>query len=475
MPRLASPLTTKICAAAMVPAGGKIRKLSDSTRGLTLEILPNGKKTWTFVFLFAGKQQRSTLGTFPAMPIADARIAADLARAEVSNGKHPNQVKSHNAKEKIALEARGILTFREVFDSWYARWKVGITARHAMYNERRVHADVLPEIGHLPMTTLTSRDVLLVVKRLQAREVHDLAKRMLNVVQQVCDYAVIEGVISTNPCAAIKPAKYIKRPAVKHLARIDAIELPTFVRKIESYDSECAGRSLTGLALSLMLLTFVRTTELIEGRWCEIDWHQKLWRIPASRMKMKREHLVPLSSQALKLLRQLKDMTGEGAFMFPGMNRQGSTMSKNTLLFALYRLGYHGRMTGHGFRGLASTTLNENGWNPEWVEMQLAHAKGAIEGAYNNASYLTYRRQMMQWWSDFIDIQRTGSPVPVIDSKHSEFPFAAQSVRNISGQAMRKQTSTFSPTFEIGHVVVKQFSDASNALKMNSDPMGGSK
>ena len=236
----------------------------------------------------------------------------------------------------------------------------------------------------------------------EGRGARDVAKRSHETTGQIFRYAIAHGIATRNPAADFKPSDILAEASSENFARVDAKELPNLLLKMESYD----GDALTRLAMRLMAYTFVRTSELIESQWPEFDLDHARWDIPAARMKMDTPHIVPLSRQAVEVLRALKLLTGRGRFVFPGANDKNKPMSNNTILFALYRLGYKGRMTGHGFRGLASTILHENNFADAHVELQLAHQKrNKVAAAYNHAKYLIQRGAMLQWWADYLDAQ----------------------------------------------------------------------
>jgi integrase len=225
--------------------------------------------------------------------------------------------------------------------------------------------------------------------------------------QQIFRYAMAFGLAEQNPAAAFRPSDILKQRVTTNFARVEASQVPALLKKIDLYD----GSHFVRLALQVMALVFVRTGELMPAQWSEFDRTDKLWSIPAKRMKMRRPHLVPLSRQALVVLEELWDRRKNDIWVFPG-ERSCPYMNKNSMLGALNRMGYKGEMTGHGFRGLASTILNEMGYERAHIEMQLAHApKNEVEGAYNKALYLPHRRIMMQGWADFLDEARISSKV----------------------------------------------------------------
>jgi integrase len=220
----------------------------------------------------------------------------------------------------------------------------------------------------------------------------------LQVCGQIFMYAIATGRAERNPVPDLRGA--LKTPVRKHRAYLNAADLPVYLQKLAAYD----GGLQTQLALKLLLLTFVRTVELRGAQWKEIDFDKAEWRIPAERMKMREQHIVPLSRQAVTVLRELQGFTGDWSFLFPNRTKPDTFISENTMLYALYRMGYHSRATGHGFRSTASTILNENGFMPDVIERQLAHGeRNKVRAAYNHAQYLPERRKMMQWWADYLD------------------------------------------------------------------------
>jgi integrase len=243
---------------------------------------------------------------------------------------------------------------------------------------------------------------------IQERGARDIAKRALETVGQVFRYGIAHGYSKRNPAAEIRPSDILKSTRKVNYARVDARELPALLRNIEVYQ----GTHVTRLAMKLMALTFVRTSELIGAKWAEFDLEAGRWNIPAERMKMRTPHIVPLPRQAVEVLGTLGTLTGASEWLFPGDRNASKPMSNNTILKALERMGYKGRMTGHGFRGLASTILHEQGYNHDHIELQLAHApRNAVSAAYNHALYLEPRAKMMQEWADFLEQTQRGGKV----------------------------------------------------------------
>lgn len=246
------------------------------------------------------------------------------------------------------------------------------------------------------------------VREVETRGALDIAKRVLTMCGQVMRYAVAHGLAERNPTADIKPSDVLKPANKTNYARLSEKELPELLRKVNEYD----GQLLTRFALQLMVLTFVRTSELIGARWDEFEVNKKEWRIPAQRMKMRNPHIVPLSSQAIAVLEGIQKLDADDILLFPSERRNGKSMSNNTILYALYRMGYHNRMTGHGFRGLASTILHEQGYKHDHIELQLAHTqRDPVSAAYNHALYLEPRARMMQDWADYLDELVAGAKV----------------------------------------------------------------
>jgi integrase len=319
--------------------------------------------------------------------------ASDLLKQRIDPSLYRQEQKQ---LEALATEN----SFESVARLWWNHWRSGRTARHADYVIRRLEADVFPMIGNKPINSLTAPTLLMVIKKIESRGALDIAKRALSTCSQIFRYAVGHGLAERNPAADIKPSDVLKPTQKTNYARLDQKELPELLRRIEAYD----GQPLTKLALQLMALTFVRTGELIGARWDEIELDAKLWRIPAERMKMRSPHIVPLSTQAIAVLEKISDLSSYSLLLFPSERDPNKPMSNNTLLFALYRMGYHSRMTGHGFRGIASTILHEQGYPHEHIELQLAHSpRDEISASYNHALYLEPRRQMMQDWADYLE------------------------------------------------------------------------
>jgi integrase len=386
--------------------GNKPQRLWDSA-GLYLEVSPTGGKLWRFKYRFGGKEKLLALGKWNAVSLADARDKRDAAKRLLAQNIDPGE---RRKAEKREAEGRAANSFEFVAREWYEKRKGTWTPHHAKDVLRRLERNLFPDLGSRPIAEMKPSEVLAVVRKMDDRGAHDLAHRMLQVASQVFRYGRVTERCEHNPAAdlheALTPAKPRKQPAVK------PEELSALLRDIDRYDQ--IGDLQTKLALKLLAMTFVRTGELIGAEWTEfhLDKGEPIWIVPSERMKMRTEHVVPLSRQAVKLLGGLRQLSGDSRYAMPGRDR-AKPISNNTLLSALYRLGYHGRMTGHGFRAVASTVLNESGrFRPDVIERQLAHCeRNDVRGAYNRAEYLDERRQMMQWYADTLDLLAAGKQI----------------------------------------------------------------
>lgn len=366
-------------------------------RGLYLMVTPAGGKLWRWKYRHGGVEKLMTFGSYPDVPLASARERHAAARKLLADGTDPMAARK---AERLAGSLADARSFRSVAALWLDHWKIDKSERHVGTTKRRLDRNVFPHLGARPIAEIEAPELVVMAKTIEARGVGDLARRTLETTGQIFRYAIAHGYCSRNPAADIKPRDVLKPVVTVNLARIESRELPGLLKAIEVY----RGKVVTRLAMKLMALVFLRTGELIGGRWAEIDWDAKRWNIPAERMKMGTAHIVPLSSQTIEVLELLRAVTGGGELMFPGDIDIRKTMSKNTILEALDRMGYGGVMTGHGFRGLASTLLHEQGWQHEHIELQLAHApRNNVSAAYNHALYLKPRAKMMQGWADYLE------------------------------------------------------------------------
>ena len=375
--------------------------------GLYLWVKPTGGKLWRWSYRFEGKEKLMSLGKYPDVSLAQARERHTEARKLLATGVDPMALrKAEKTAEKVAVEN----SFQSVTAQWLEHWQEGKSPRHVDSVRRRMAADILPCLGARSIAKIEAPELVAMANAIQDRGARDIAKRALETVGQVFRYGIAHGYAKRNPATEIRPSDILKSIPKTNYARIDAKELPTLLRRIEVYQ----GKQVTRLAMKLMATTFVRTTELIEAKWAEFDLENARWDIPAERMKMRTPHIVPLATQALEVLEMLRDLAGDSEWLFPGDFDTAQPMSNNTILAALKRMGYKGRMTGHGFRGLESTILHEQGYAHDHIELQLAHApRNAVSAAYNHALYLEPRARMMQDWADFLErAQRGGKVLP---------------------------------------------------------------
>jgi len=379
--------------------------------GLYILVKPDGKRYWRLAYRFAGKQKTLALGTYPLIGLGDAREARDAAKKDILQGRDPGDIRK---AEKLALATAEETSFESVAREWHGLKKESLTARYAGQVLDRLQDNVFPEIGHLQIHKIEPPQLLQMLRKIEARGALEMAKRVKEHCGQIFRYAIVTGRATRDPSTdlrgALKPS-----PPVKHHAAVPLDMLPGLLRAVDAYD----GEAVTKLALKLAALTLLRTTELRAGQWREIEdleGDAPLWRVPDERMKMKGRHghLVPLSRQAVAAFLELRKLTGHAAHLFPAATREGY-MSNNTMLFALYRMGYHSRTTTHGFRSIASTILNEAGFKDDAIERQLAHEeKNKVRRAYNAAEYMAERREMLQWYADYLDALKESGPGKII-------------------------------------------------------------
>ncbi|WP_288443236.1 integrase arm-type DNA-binding domain-containing protein [uncultured Pantoea sp.] len=371
-------------------------KLSDGG-GLYLLVHPGGSRYWRLKYRFSGKEKLLSLGVYPEVPLADARAKRDEAKRLLAAGQDPGEVKQ---AEKQAQRVAVTNSFEELAQEWHAHKREGWSKGYADDILEYLRKDVFPWIGRRAITDIKTTDMLSVLRKMEQRGVLDKLKKTRQACRQIFTYAVITGRAEQNPVTDLAGA--LKAPKQKHFPHLTADQLGDFLRALSGY----TGSRVTQYATRLLMLTGTRTVELRAAEWAEFDPDKALWQIPAARMKMRRPHIVPLSSQALALLEELKQLTGRGRFVFPGRNDAGKTMSEASINQVIKRIGYHGKATGHGFRHTMSTILHERGYNTAWIETQLAHAdKNTIRGVYNHAQYLEGRRAMLQWYADFLESQ----------------------------------------------------------------------
>jgi integrase len=378
-------------------------RLADG-QGLYLEVMPNGSKYWRCKYRFGGKEKRLALGVYPIVGLKDARTKRDDARRQIANGVDPGF-----AKRAAKTTQAGADSFEAIAREWLEQTSAKRVQSTNDTIKARVKDDLLPWIGKRPIKDITAPELLAVLRRVEARGSLIVAKRLRQVAGQVFRYAVATGRAERDPSGDLRGA--LKSPgAEKHFAALTTpAEVGMLMRAIDGYQ----GQFITRCALLLSPLLFVRPGELRAAEWPEFDLDAAQWRIPAAKMKMRQAHIVPLSSQAVAILRELYSLTGEGItakpdaprYLFPGARTRTRPMSNNTVNAALRRIGYTGeQMTAHGFRATARTLLAELGWKPDAIERQLAHkASGPLGAAYDRAQFLDERRKMMQAWADYLD------------------------------------------------------------------------
>jgi integrase len=353
-------------------------------------------------YRIAGKEKLISLGTYPDVSLKDARKRRDEARSLIADKKDPSAERKSENRAKAMRDANSFLA---VAMEWYEKQAKAWNPRHASDVRRRLERNLFPDLGELPIAEITAPQLLAAARKVESRGAHDLAHRM------VFRYAVATGRCERDPSGDLRGA--LTPHKARNQAAIAPEELPALLKAIDGYSA--IGDLQTALALRLLCLTFVRTSELIGAEWSEfrdLDGDAPMWEVPAMRMKAGAVHIVPLARQSVAILEQLQKLCAGSRFVLPGRNAD-KPISSNTLLFALYRLGYKGKMTGHGFRAVASSALNEAGYRPDVIERQLAHKEpNKVRAAYNRTEYLSERRAMMQQWADMVDA-RTAKVVPI--------------------------------------------------------------
>ncbi|EMM6800072.1 TPA: tyrosine-type recombinase/integrase [Enterobacter chengduensis] len=369
-------------------------KLADGG-GLYLLVNPNGARYWRLKYRVAGKEKLLALGVYPDVTLADARAKRDEAKRGIAGGIDPSEAKR---EEKIARELNVRNTFQEIACEWHSsklyKWSEG----YASDIMEAFNKDVFPYIGKKPISEIKPLELLNVLRRMEGRGATEKAKKVRQRCGEVFRYAIVTGRAEYNPAPDLTSA--MQGHESSHYPFLNAPELPAFFEALSRY----SGSELVVLAARLLIITGLRTGELRGATWQEIDVDAAVWEIPAERMKMRRPHIVPLSLQAQAIIMRIREMTGRYPYIFPGRNDPRKTMSEASINQVFKRIGYAGRVTGHGFRHTMSTILHEQGYNTAWIETQLAHVdKNSIRGTYNHAQYLDGRREMLQWYADYMD------------------------------------------------------------------------
>ncbi|QQA74750.1 tyrosine-type recombinase/integrase [Pectobacterium parmentieri] len=369
-------------------------KLTDGA-GLYLLIKPNGAKYWRLKYRVAGKEKKLSIGVYPDISLAEARLKREEARKIVASGGDPSEQKQvERQAKKINIDN----TFKAIALEWHEYKRPNWSKGYAEDLMEAFENDIFPDIGKRPVAEVKPLEMLTTLRKLEKRGVLDKLRKIRQACNQVFRYAIVTGRAENNPASELASA--LPPPKATHYPHLLSDELPDFLRALSTY----SGSKVTQLATRILMLTGVRTIELRQAEWKEFDFEKQLWEVPKERMKMRRPHLVPLSDQVIDALQQLYAVTGRYNLVFPGRNDITKPMSEASINQVLKRIGYHGKATGHGFRHTMSTILHEQGYNTAWIELQLAHVdKNTIRGTYNHAQYLEQRRDMLQWYGDFID------------------------------------------------------------------------
>jgi len=393
------PLTDAACRNAK--PSEKPRKMSDGG-GLFLIVQPTGSKLWRQQYRFQGKFKLLSHGPYPTVTLLEARKKRDDAKALPAKSIDPSD---HQKSAKRQAKIAAVNTFEAVAKEWFENKERGWSPAYSTRLWRRLKADIIPKIGNRPISEIDPAEILEVIRKVEKRDAVVLAGRLLQVCSQIFPYAVATQRARSDPTRDLRGALRSRGPA-KHRSALKASDLGPFMRSLADYP----GDEQTELALRLVVHTMVRTGEARFAGWSEFELDGKAprWRIPPPRMKMRNEHIVPLTPQVLDILGKLKTLSGRSKYVLPAPTKE-DVISQNTLIYALYRLGYHSRATVHGFRGTASMILNEHGFNSDWIERQLAHAdRDEVRSAYNSAEWLSDRRRMLEWWSDYLDAAEAG-------------------------------------------------------------------
>lgn len=377
----------------------KAQKLFDE-KGLFLLVNQSGKY-WRVKYRFNNKEKTLALGVYPEVSLKEARLKRDDARKALAEGNDPGLIRKQS---KLAAKIAGENSFENIAREWHdtqlARWSVS----HGQRVLNSLEEDAFPLLGQYPITELTAPLILEAIRKIERRGATETAGRVLQRISSVIRFAIQTSRATYNPASDLTGV--LTATKVEHRPALPRAELPEFFRRLNAEPLHPATR----LAIRLLMLTMTRPGEVRFARWSEFDFERAEWRIPAERMKMREEHLVPLSRQALGILEELKLHTGHRELLFPSQTTLTKPISENTMVYAFGRMGYKGIATPHGMRALASTTLNEEGFDPDVIERQLAHAeRNKVRAAYHRAQYLDERRNLLQWWADFLESQEGGN------------------------------------------------------------------
>lgn len=382
--------------------------------GLSVLVMPTGSKLWQYRYRFAGKEKIYSYGQYPEVSLSEARRRHEDVRRQVREGLDPSAEKQ---AAKARLVAHHEHSFKAVAQDWFKREAKRWSPDYANRLWHNVEVDLLPDLGDLPIADCTTPILLKVIKKIEKRGAIDVASRAQQRITSILRYAVQHGLLEHNPGLNLRGV--VVKPKTEHRIAVSVGEVGELVRRINNYVDECRGKELTQLALKLTLYTFLRSTEIRGARWDEFDFEKREWLVPAMRdlikknggMKSRKEHIVPLSSQAVEVLEAIKELDLSNDLVFPIQAGSKRLMSENTMNHALNKMGYKDRQTVHGLRTVASTILNKGDtkhkWNKDAIERQLAHSPSsdnAVRDAYNRYEFLEERTEMMQWYADHIDL-----------------------------------------------------------------------
>lgn len=380
----------------------KAYKLSDGG-GMYLEVFPNGTKSWRLKYRIGGKEKRVVFGVYPTVTLAEARTKRDEAKRVLAAGGDPGQEKQAEKLAKVMAVAN---SFERLALEWHEHKRPNWSAGYASDILEYLKKDIFPFLGPRAITDIKPAEMLAVLRKMEQRGVLDKLKKTRQACRQIFTYAVITGRAENNPVVDLASA--LKAPKQKHFPHLLTDQIPGFLRALNDY----SGSIVTRNATRLLMLTGLRTIELRASEWADIDFDKGVWNIPAERMKMRRPHIVPITRQVKELLEEVHQLTGRGKYIFPGRNDAGKSMSEAGINQVIKRIGYDGKATGHGFRHTMSTILHEQNYNTAWIETQLAHVdKNSIRGTYNHAQYLDGRREMLQWYADYMEALENGENV----------------------------------------------------------------
>lgn len=366
----------------------KAQKLFDGG-GLHLFVSPKGAKVWRLAYRVAGRAQTATLGPYPLVSLADARTKRDEIKRGLLAGEAP------------AKRARRSLTVSEACAEYWGG-RADLSPSYLASATRALEMHVEPIIGTVPVVDLTREQVMDALRPMNAAKLYEFVRKTRMWLSQVLDWCAENGHCAANVAATIKAEKAFGKAPVEHFAAVRLDEMPALLQRLD-----VEGELQSVLGARLLALTWTRTVELRMMEWTEL--HGDLWIIPAGKMKRRLDHVVPLTRQALAVIQTMRARSRGSLYVFPGDHRIERPMSENAILYLLHRIGYKGRMTGHGFRSVASTWANDAGHNPDAIERQLAHVPGdQVRAAYNRSAYLPQRREMLQAWADWLDAIKAG-------------------------------------------------------------------